>query len=128
MPIRKMEHVGIFVDDLSTSLHFYQTILGMQVIDTVTLQSGSTLTFLGFEGTSETCIELVEAKGAQLSEVGKVHHLAFTVDDIENELTRLGQHGVVFMDATPKSLPDGTKYIFFYGPNREHLELFQPPV
>jgi lactoylglutathione lyase len=128
MPIRKMEHVGIFVDDLNTSLHFYQTILGMQVIKTVTMQSGTKLTFLGFEGTHETCIELVEGKSADLDEVGKVHHLAFTVDDIENEVRRLEQHDIVFMDETPMTLPDGTKYIFFYGPNREHLELFQPPV
>lgn len=126
--IQKMEHVGIFVDDLAASVHFYVEGIGMEVKNTVTLNGQEKLVFLGFPDSRETLIELVGGNHEGLGETGRVHHLAFTVDDIEAQVHRLTSLGVSFMDETPNALPDGTKYIFFFGPSREHLELFQPPT
>lgn len=126
MSIQKMEHIGIFVDDIDKSVQFYTHLLGMEVKNSVMLDSGANISFLGFPDRNETLIELVGGQHNGLEEIGRVHHLAFTVDDIESDVNRLRQHGVEFMDESPKLLPDGTKYIFFFGPSREHLELFQP--
>ncbi|MFN3730536.1 MAG: VOC family protein, partial [Fimbriimonadaceae bacterium] len=47
------------------------------------------LAFLGFKGAQETQVELIEGYNDQLPQEGKVHHIAFTVDDIEAEIERI---------------------------------------
>lgn len=127
MTIKKMEHVGILAKDIDASTKFYCEVLGLEVRNTVEARPGFTLVFLGYPDTEETLIELVPNTETS-AETGIVNHLAFTVTDIIAEISRLRGIGVRFMSDLPRSLPDGTQYIFFYGPSGEHLELFQPPA
>jgi lactoylglutathione lyase len=55
-----------------------------------------------------------------------VHHIAFTVSDIEAELDKLRARGVRLIDETPRTILNGVKIAFFFGPDGERLELFQP--
>ncbi|WP_067625242.1 VOC family protein [Alicyclobacillus acidiphilus] len=127
MGIQKMEHVGILARDMDVSTQFYCDVLGLEVRNKVDVRPGFTLVFLGYPDTDETLIELVP-NTEESAETGIVNHLAFTVTEIAAEMSRLRGLGVKFMTDTPQSLPDGTQYIFFYGPSGEHLELFQPPA
>ncbi|MFA9558350.1 VOC family protein [Evansella sp. AB-rgal1] len=126
MAVKKIEHVGIMVSDIEISITFYRDILGLKVFDRIDLENGVKLGFLGFADAKETVVELVEIKDAEFSEEGRVNHIAFTVEDMETEIDRLKKQNVSFINDSFNTLPNGTKYIFFYGPDREKIEFFEP--
>jgi len=128
MAIKKIEHVGLMVKDIETSLAFYTRVLGLKHIRTMPHSNGIIkLAFLAYPDSNETVLELVQGYNDSLPAEGKVHHIAFTVSDIEAEFERLQQMpDVKLQDTELTILPDGSKYFFFYGPDGENLELFQP--
>jgi lactoylglutathione lyase len=52
--------------------------------------------------------------------------LAFTVEDIEAAINYFKQKGIEFASETPNPAIDGGKTVFFYGPDREYLQLVEP--
>ena len=46
-------------------------------------------------------------------------------DAIEEEIANVKEHGVTFIDESITTLPSGSRYIFFTGPDGEWIELFQ---
>ena len=128
MSIQKIEHVGLMVKDIETSIHFYTKVLGLKHLRTMPHSNGLiTLAFLGYPNSNETVIELIQNFDENLPAEGKVHHIAFTVTDIEAEFERMKQlPEVTLQDTDLTTLPDGSLYFFFYGPDGEFLELFQP--
>lgn len=126
MAIKKLEHVGIMVKDLQRSISFYRDVVGLELRGTLVHTDPSiTLAFLGFPGTTETELELIHGYNDSLPQEGKVHHIAFTVDNLEEEIERLKSHHVSFIENEITTLPNGTRYIFFSGPDGEWLELFE---
>ena len=126
MAVKKMDHVGIFVNDLQASLSFYQEIVGMELKDQFTIADGAlTLAFLGFNGSDETELELIHGGDPNLPSEGKVNHVAFLVDDIEEEFGRLKQLEVNFISEVVGTLPNGYRNFFVQGPDREKVEFFQ---
>jgi lactoylglutathione lyase len=127
MAIKKLEHVGIMVADLEKSIGFYRDAIGMELRGTLVHTNPSiTLAFLSFPNSSQTEVELIYGYQSNLPKEGVVHHLAFTVDHMETEIERLKQLDVTFQDKEITILPNGAKYIFFYGPDNESIELFEP--
>lgn len=127
MAITKLDHVGIMVTDLEKSLRFYEQVIGLIVTNRRPRTAPKLeLVFLSHPSYPETAIELIAGTGASFVDDGRVHHLAFTVDDLDAECKRLDTHGVRWIHAEPNVLPDGSRYRFFYGPDREQLELFEP--
>ncbi|PLR75924.1 glyoxalase [Bacillus sp. V3-13] len=128
MAIKKFEHVGIMVKDLEQSIGFYKDVLGLDLLDRIDHNDPSIkLAFLGIKESDQICVELVFGAKGNLPDEGKVHHIAFTVDNIEDEIERLQSHEVIFIDEEITTLTNGAKYIFLKGPDGELLELFQPP-
>ncbi|WP_100407319.1 VOC family protein [Bacillus solitudinis] len=126
MAVQKIEHVGIMVADIETSIAFYKDVIGLDVFDRLDLENGVTLGFLGFANAQETVVELVGIKDGSFAEEGRVHHIAFTVEDIETEIERLKELNVTFVNESISTLPNGSNYIFFYGPDQERIEFFEP--
>jgi lactoylglutathione lyase len=126
MAIRKIEHVGIMVKNMETSISFYQNVLGFDLLDQITPGPSVSLAFLGSRESGQVYVELVCREGAEFPDEGKVNHLAFTVDNMEEEVARLKELQVTFVTEQPNSLGNGASYIFFKGPDGESLELFQP--
>ncbi|WP_168121037.1 VOC family protein [Paenibacillus sp. HB172176] len=127
MAVSKIEHLGIMVTELERSIAFYTEVLGMEHTYTLPHTNGVIkLAFLSFPGSTETEIELIENYNGNLPAEGKVHHAAFTVDDIEAEFERIQSLGVPLRDTEITTLPNGARYFFLYGPDGELLELFQP--
>ncbi|MBT2728977.1 VOC family protein [Bacillus sp. ISL-75] len=123
---KKMDHVGVMVSNLEASLIFYQKVVGMELKDQFTIANGSiTLAFLGFNGTDETELELVFGGNPDLPTEGKVNHVAFLVDDIEDEFKRLKGVNVVFISDEIVTLPNGYRNFFVQGPDGEKVEFFQ---
>jgi len=129
MAIKKLEHVGIMVKDLETSIAFYRDVIGLELRGTMVHTDPSiTLAFLRFPGSEETEVELIHGYNGGLPAEGKVHHIAFAVENLEDEIARLRALGVSFLEEEITTLPNGSRYIFFYGPDGEWLELFETAV
>lgn len=128
MAVRKLEHVGIMVKNIEKSIAFYTEVVGLTHLYTMTHTNGVIrLAFLTGTDGQETEIELIEGYEGALAEEGICHHLAFTVDDVEEEFARIkGLPNVELKETEITTLPNGARYFFFYGPDGEFLEMFQP--
>ncbi|MCR8634890.1 MULTISPECIES: VOC family protein [Paenibacillus] len=127
MARKKIEHIGIMVSDLQQSIRFYREVVGLVLKDTLLHTNGVIqLAFLGFDQSGETEVELIQGYNDKLPQEGKVHHIAFTVDNVEEEFERIKllQH-VKLIDSEIITLPNGSRYFFFHGPDGEWIEFFQ---
>ncbi|UJF32715.1 VOC family protein [Paenibacillus hexagrammi] len=126
MAVKKMEHVGIMVANLEASIRFYEEVIGLKHKGTLLHTNGVIrLAFLGFDVHGETEVELIEGYNANLPQEGKVHHLAFTVDHIDEEYARIQGLGVEQLDEQLTTLPNGSRYFFFNGLDGERIEFFE---
>ncbi|OPH48293.1 glyoxalase [Paenibacillus ferrarius] len=126
MAVLKLEHVGVMVANLEASIRFYEEVIGLKHKGTLLHTNGVIrLGFLGFEQLNETEVELIEGYNGNLPQEGKVHHLAFAVDDIEVEYTRIQGLNVEQLDTEITELPNGSRYFFFNGLDGERIEFFQ---
>ena len=124
MAVLGFEHVGIQVENIEKSIKFYQEVVGIELIDQYLHPDGDkNLAFLGVN--NEIIVEFIEGYNANLPVEGKVHHIAFKVKDIEGEQERLEGAGVVWINKEITTLPNGSKYIFFRGPDQEWIEFFE---
>ncbi|MVO99316.1 VOC family protein [Paenibacillus lutrae] len=124
MPVKKIEHVGIMVSSIEKSVSFYERIVGLKLKGAES--NGSLkLAFLGFDVQGETEVELIEGYGGPVTEEGRVHHIAFTVDSIEEEFKRIRQTDIKLIDSEITTLPNGSRYFFFHGPDGEWIEFFE---
>ena len=122
MTAKRIDHTGIMVKDIETSIAFYQDVLGMQLKDRITHTNGIIeLAFLGFQEGPETEIELIQGYSSELPAEGKVHHVALLTEDIAAEFTHAKRQGAVFIDEEITTLPNGYRYFYIEGPD----EFFQ---
>jgi lactoylglutathione lyase len=126
MAVRKIEHVGIMVSSLDVSIPFYENVVGLKQTETLIHTNGVIrLAFLSFAASSETEVELIDCYTGEVAKSGRVHHVAFGVDDIEEEYTRIRSLDEAGLDEEITTLPNGSRYFFFDGPDGEALEFFQ---
>lgn len=124
MAILKFEHVGVQVKDIEESIEFYTQKVGLELIETLPHTDPSLkLAFLGLEG--NVIVELIQGYNSSLPSEGKVHHFALAVDGIEEEFERLKSAGVPFVEENIVTLPNGARYLFFYGPDKEWIEYYE---
>lgn len=124
MTILKFEHVGVQVKDIEDSIEFYTQKVGLELIETLPHTDPSLkLAFLGLEG--NVIVELIQGYNSSLPNEGKVHHFALAVDGIEEEFERLKSAGVSFVEENIVTLPNGARYLFFYGPDKEWIEYYE---
>ncbi|WP_393960010.1 VOC family protein [Priestia megaterium] len=124
MAILKFEHVGVQVKDIEESIEFYTQKVGLELIETLPHTDPSLkLAFLGLEG--NVIVELIQGYNSSLPNEGKVHHFALAVDGIEGEFERLKSAGVSFVEENIVTLPNGARYLFFYGPDKEWIEYYE---
>ncbi|MBR8694501.1 glyoxalase/bleomycin resistance/dioxygenase family protein [Bacillus velezensis] len=123
MTAKRIDHTGIMVKDIETSIAFYQDVLGMQLKDRITHTNGIIeLAFLGFQEGPETEIELIQGYSSELPAEGKVHHVALLTEDIAAEFTHAKRQGAVFIDEEITTLPNGYRYFYIEGPDGEWIE------
>ncbi|WP_199616080.1 VOC family protein [Paenibacillus alkalitolerans] len=125
--MKKLEHIGVMVKDMEQSIRFYTEVLGMRLDRRERLNEDIELVFLHFPGQESVEVELISRWDDSLAASGIVNHIAFTVDNIDKELERLKQAGVSLIDEQPRTILDGVRIAFFYGPSGERLEMFQKP-
>jgi methylmalonyl-CoA/ethylmalonyl-CoA epimerase len=108
MSITGIEHIGLAVKNLDESIKFYENIFGLKCyrIEEVKDQKVKT----AFFQVGETKIELLESTepdgpiGKFISKRGEgVHHIAFAVDNVSEELGALALKGVQLIDNRPRN-------------------------
>lgn len=130
--MQKIEHIGIAVKELSTSIPLFEKLLNSQCYKTESVASESVNTAFFKKG--ETKIELLESTSADgviakyIEKKGEgLHHIAFDVTDIFAEMERLKKEGFVLLNELPKTGADNKLVCFLHpkGTNGVLVELCQ---
>jgi methylmalonyl-CoA/ethylmalonyl-CoA epimerase len=130
--MRKVEHIGIAVNKLETSILLFEQLLNTPCYKTEMVESEGVNTAFFQKG--ETKIELLEATRSE-SPIAKfiekkgegMHHIAFDVEDIITEMKRLKDEGFVLLNDIPKHGADNKLVCFLHpkGTNGVLIELCQ---
>ena len=117
--MRKIEHIGIAVKDLQVSNKVYEKLLGVASYKEEEVVTEGVKTSFFQVGPNK--IELLEATN-DTSPIAKfiekrgegIHHIAFEVDDILEEMKRLQQEGFVLLNEKPKKGADNKRVAFLH--------------
>jgi methylmalonyl-CoA/ethylmalonyl-CoA epimerase len=117
--MKKIEHIGIAVKKLSVSIPLFEKLLNTPCYKTEAVENEHVNTAFFEKGESK--IELVEAF-APASVINKfiekrgegLHHIAFEVDNIEEEIKRLANEGFTFVNEKPKEGADNKIVCFLH--------------
>lgn len=115
----KIEHIGIAVTNLTESNKIYESLLGSPHYKTEEVASEGVLTSFFKSGPNK--IELLEATKPDsaiakfIAKKGEgIHHIAFAVDNIREELKRLEAEGFVLLNTEPKKGADNKLVAFVH--------------
>ena len=122
-----LAHVGFTVTDIQVSKQFYCDVLGFDLTYEYALAKESGDVKLAFLSCGDCAIELVEPPNSQPRTAGPVDHLSLRVRDIDTVKAALDARGVQFETETIHHVtdlfPNGSRWIFFRGPDGERLEI-----
>jgi methylmalonyl-CoA/ethylmalonyl-CoA epimerase len=133
--VREFDHVGIITDDLATIRRVFGTVLGARVGEAeVEPRMGAEVMWVHVGNVALEFISPVspDSRPAQiLRERGAgVHHVAFTVDDVDDALRTVRDAGVETIDSRGREGARGAR-IGFVAPAQVAgtlVELVQPPA
>jgi len=127
--MNKIEHIGIAVNSLNKSVPLYEILLNTSCYKTEIVASEQVST--AFLKTGENKIELLEATSEDsaiakfLEKKGEgIHHIAFAVDNILEEMERLKANGFTLLNEVPKKGADN-KLVCFVHPKNTHGVLIE---
>ncbi|MBT8260336.1 MAG: methylmalonyl-CoA epimerase [Flavobacteriaceae bacterium] len=117
--MKKIEHIGIAVKDISVSNELFAKLFGEKYYKVEEVESEGVKT--SFFKVGHNKIELLEATKED-SPIAKfidrkgegIHHIAFDVEDIEEEIARLKQEGFTVLNETPKKGADNKLVAFLH--------------
>ena len=115
----KVEHIGIAVKTLAESVPLFEMLLKSQCYKTEWVESEKVNT--AFFKTGDTKIELLESMDENgviskfIDKKGEgLHHIAFEVEDIEAEMERLKNEGLILLNDKPKKGADNKLICFLH--------------
>ena len=130
--MRKIEHIGIAVKSLKESNLLFEKLFGQPPYKEEEVVSEGVKTSFFMNGPNK--IELLEATNPEspiakfLEKKGEgIHHIAFDVNDINEEVIRLKKEGFVVLNDIPKKGADNKLVAFLHpkGTNGVLVELCQ---
>lgn len=140
--ITNLRHTGIVVSDMERSLKFYRDLIGLKVVKDFSEKGDYIDSILGLSGVHLRMVKLVTDDGSiiellqylshpnqppiksKICDLG-CSHVAFTVDNIDEEYNRLLEKGVIF-NSPPYISPDGyAKVTFCHDSDGMSIELVE---
>lgn len=117
--MKKIEHIGIAVNDLASASIIYEKLFGAPAYKQEEVASEGVKTAFFSNGPNK--IELLEATNPE-SSIAKfiakkgegIHHIAFEVEDVQFEITRLKKEGFVVLNEAPKKGADNKLVAFLH--------------
>ena len=127
LQLNKVHHIALICSDYEKSLEFYTRVVGCQVIaEHWREEQQSYLTKLSLNG--EYVIELFSypspPQRPSYPEAAGLRHLAFEVDDIEEQVAELDRLGVAH-EAIRTDMTTGKHFVFFNDPDGQPLEMYE---
>jgi methylmalonyl-CoA/ethylmalonyl-CoA epimerase len=127
--MKKIEHIGIAVKDIEQSNNLFRALFGKAHYKIEEVESEGVKT--SFFECGPNKIELLQATNKN-SPIAKfiekkgegIHHIAFAVDDIEEEIKRLTDEGFEMIHKVPKKGADN-KLIAFLHPKSSNSVLIE---
>ena len=117
--MQKIEHIGIAVKSLETSIPLYEALLNTPCYKTEEVIAEKVRT--AFFAVGESKIELLESTDPQgviaryIEKKGEgMHHIAFAVEDIYAEMDRLRTAGFELLNPEPKPGADNKLVCFLH--------------
>ena len=117
--LTNVEHIGIAVKSLGVSDELFAKLLGKESYKKESVEREGVVT--SFYAAGESKIELLEASREE-SPISKfiekkgegIHHLAFGVENIIEEIERLKKEGFQFISEEPKEGADNKLVVFLH--------------
>ncbi|WP_281310744.1 methylmalonyl-CoA epimerase [Flavobacterium flavigenum] len=120
--VNKIEHIGIAVKNIDDANVLFEKLLGVPSYKMETVETENVVTSFFQTGTNK--IELLMATNPEsaiarfLEKKGEgIHHIAFDVEDIQAEITRLKNEGFVLITDVPKKGADNKLVVFLHPKN-----------
>lgn len=117
--MKKIDHIGIAVKDIDVSNALFEKLLGVSPYMLEEVESEGVLT--SFFKTDANKIELLAATNPEspiakfLEKKGEgIHHIAFEVTNINDEVQRLKAEGFVVLNEVPKRGADNKWVVFLH--------------
>jgi len=117
--MQKIEHIGIAVKSLAQSVPLFEQLLNSACYKTEYVETEKVNT--AFFRAGETKLELLETTDPEgviarfIEKKGEgLHHIAFSVTDIESEMKRLEKEGFVLLHDKPKPGADNKLVCFLH--------------
>ncbi len=120
----RIAHIGIAVKSVSASLPFFREILGLEEFP-VSDSDGARIAAVA---AGESLVELLEAETDD-SPIGKfisrrgagIHHVCFSVDDLDATLEKCRAAGVKLIDEVPRIGAEGKRIAFLHPSSTEGI-------
>ena len=117
--MKKIEHIGIAVNNLEEASHVYEKLFGAAAYKQEEVANEGVKTTFFKSGPNK--IELLEATNPEspiakfIAKKGEgIHHIAFEVDDIKFEIERLKKEGFIVLNEIPKNGADNKLVVFLH--------------
>jgi catechol 2,3-dioxygenase-like lactoylglutathione lyase family enzyme len=132
LKINRLQHVGLPVTNLEASRSFYQR-LGFEPVMEASFPHEGARGQVAMMQRGDLTLELYQMPEPELSRVrqrgdGRIDHIAFDVDDIEEAYATLQGAGFTMLEAQPSFLnfwARGCRFFNIAGPDGERLEFCQ---
>lgn len=113
----RVSHIGIAVEAIAASLPFFRDVLGLRE---VSLDGSDGARIVGFSA-GEPLVELLEADDPS-SPIARfvarrgpgIHHICFSVDDLDAMLERCRAAGIQLIDERPRIGAEGKRIAFLH--------------
>lgn len=113
----RISHVGIALESIVEAVPLLRDVLGMESVDVADSDGARIVAFQA----GEALVELLEPERAD-SPIGKfltrrgpgIHHICFTVDDIDATLERCREAGIQLVDEVPRLGAEGKRIAFLH--------------
>ncbi|MCD6163272.1 MAG: methylmalonyl-CoA epimerase [candidate division Zixibacteria bacterium] len=119
MKVLNIDHIGIAVKQISDSMEFYSSALGLKLGGTEEVPERHLK--VGFIEIGSTRIELIESTSDESAiakyiekKGGGLHHICLSVDNIVEALTHMKNKGFKLIDNEPKDGAEGSKVAFVH--------------
>jgi len=115
---KKVSHIGLAVKNLDRAIQFYEDVLGMKIRDRVRVDDmGIEVAFVDIGGDTELELLAPLREGNSIAKFLEkhgpgIHHFCMEVDNIEEQIKTLVEHGVTMIDEKPRIGAEGDKIAF----------------
>jgi methylmalonyl-CoA/ethylmalonyl-CoA epimerase len=130
--LEKLDHIGIAVKDLDQAMKLYRDTFGIE--PSLVYESSHTKAKIAFFPIGEVRIELIQpvnpesVVGRFLEKKGEgIHHIAYSVRDVDRSLTELEMKGVHLIDRKSRKVRENERVAFLHpkSTNGVLIELIQ---